>query len=858
MSRTASGTRWTWRVVHGALWVALWVVVLSFPEETAADGLDPSWRAIFAHDWLVGAEFGVDTIFTYGPLTTFVEPQAGYVPELFVTRVVSELLVKALAVVGLALLAGRLRRGPFRLLLQLLLLAMAPLLKDALLLLLLVSWPLAVLDGRRVPIALVLLLLALLGFVKFTFLVLAVPCAGALVLAPWCRGDRQRAAGVAIAYAAWVVVAWVLVAGQPLGNLATWFRNSLAIATGYNAASALDGDPRLLADAVTTLAALGVAIALRLVPRDATARLGALVAASALFLTWKAGFVRQDHGHTLMFFPVAAVLGAHLAANAWRGTARTSRVAAGLALLAVVTASVGTFRAGTLMGYDGRTFRPVWLSVMNRNLFALTDPGAFRAAREAERARLVEEHALPRTAAVVGDEPVDLVAHEQGVLYLNGFTVRHRPAIQGYVVTEPHLQGLNGRFLAGPDGPRHVLYELQPTGRFFPTVQDSQAVLALLHRFRPVLSERGRLLLSKRGDVPESLGASVPDGAGDPATGEGGDGSRGAPPAAPSVDDRFAPWSVRDRRSLHASLGAWIDLGADDAGATLAALDLRPSLAGRLRALLFRPAGLGLEVRLADGQLRRHRISAPIVRAPFLLDPYVETTFDVLRLYAGEATHRVAAIRVTADEPGAWDPVFDVHLATAVDLVPGAPLALPTALVSDALAALFPRFDAGPGRLVEARRVRNDVRPEGELLAIAPAALVLELPAGRHRMRGTFQARRDTWSEGGATDGMVFGVRVVGPATDGGPSTDDDASTGGVRATASDDDGVTHATTPRVVWERLVRPVQVEADRAPLPLDVLLELDAPVRVEVFTDPGPAGHAGWDRGCWSDLRVEPSP
>lgn len=799
--------------MHGGLWALLWLLLLSFPEEAAADGLDPSWRAILAHDWLDGAAFGLESVFTYGPLTYFIAPQAGYVPELFWERVTVELLAKLAVLAGLVMLVSRLRSGPVRLLAQLLLLAMAPLLKDSVYLITLIALPIAVLEGRRVPATLVLAALALMSLVKFTFLVLAVPCVLAMALQAALRGERGRGLATALGFPVLFVLAWTLVAGQPLGNLFTYLRHSLAVATGYNASSALPGDATLLVYAVVTLSLIGIALLLRAWPRDVPARLVTLVAAAGLFLTWKAGFVRQDDGHTLMFFPVATILGMHLigrvrvpgAESDGERPARGVRVIVIMLLAtgAIVVSSLGAFRAGALLGYTPAAMRPVLVSVARRNADALLDMEGFRADRQTIYEELQRQFALPAIAARVGDAPVDLISHEQGVLYLNGFHVRHRPAIQGYIVADAVLQDLNGRFLASDDGPRFVLYKHQPTGRLFPTVQDSQALIVLLERFRPVLFERGYLLLEKRDDAP------------------------------PAREDAV----VR----LDVSLGDWVELETPAGFMTRASFDIRPSLTGRLRALLFRPAPLELEVRLAGGQLRSYRIAPPIAELPFLLSPLPQNTLDALHLWDGGPVAVVEALRIRTSHPGCWAHDIGVELLTGTSLVPGAPLTLSPELESAALASQFAEIDPGPGRLVAADRVRVETRPVGDVFAAAPSLIALELPAGTYRLHALFQVRADAYdgsgdpSGGGKTsDGMAFGVRIVNTSA---------VKSGGVAPPAD------------VLFERFLDPAAVPADRERILLDVPLQLAEPSRVELFTDPGPAGNGSLDRAYWSDIRVD---
>ena len=710
-----------WTVALVPFWAVLWLLLLNMPEEAAGAGLDPAWRALVAHDWLGGVRAGVEAVFTYGPLAYFVEPQAGYVAELFTARLVVELLIKALVAYVLFALGAAL--APWqRLLYVLVLIALAPLLKDAVFLLMLCGLPLAVLSGRRVPVPLVLCMLALFSLVKFTFLVLAVPGVLAVAIAAGRRDGVGVGVASALAFPVLIALAWVTLARQSLGDLPAFLVHGHQVAVGYNLTMSLAGDPAILGRALLVLALLGPALLLAALPNDLLRRLGVMVVASALFLSWKAAFVRQDPGHTLMFFPVAVVLGVFLLGME-RGVAASARrrVQSALCVAGIGAALIGSMESGADLGYRPAAMRPVLTHIARLNLSGITSPGALRAEREQGLAVLEQELALPRSVALIGDGTTDLIAHEQGILYLNDLNVRHRPVFQGYTSYTPMLQELNGRFYADVDGPDFVFFKLQPTGGYVPTLQDSQALRVLLSHFEPALAEGGYILLRRRVDPPPVVGGST--------------------------------------ERVQLELGAWHELEDVDDEPVFASITLQPSLQGRLRTLLFRPSRLSIELRLDDGRQRSFNIAPGIAEAPFLLSPLPLSTLDFLSLYVGGDVPRVEALRISADEPGDYEARIDMELSVGAEPVPGAPLPLPPRLLEHALSAAFPLVDPGAGRLVSVANARHDVVPEGPATYVTGnSRLTLELPAGRHRLTARFAMRADSYKDSARTDGMAFSV----------------------------------------------------------------------------------------------------
>jgi hypothetical protein len=212
--------------------------------------------------------------------------------------------------------------------------------------------------------------------------------------------------------------------------------------------------------------------------------------------------------------------------------------------------------------------------------------------------------------------------------------------------------------------------------------------------------------------------------------------------------DEAAP-AVQPQPAATFALGAWEPLPDPDADVRIARLDVRPSLLGRLASLALRGPTLALELRLADGRLGRFRVAPGLVGSPFVLDPLVTDTADLLRLYDGAPLPRVVALRVAAEQPWAWQEEATLALVSRDDLPPPAARTVDAALRADARATtLAAALAPGPGArvvaddLVEARRFRGRdalLLPRGGRLALAldarPRTLTLRcglLPRDEH------------------------------------------------------------------------------------------------------------------------------
>lgn len=704
---------------------AMTVLLARLPRSGDPTDLDHAWQGLLQHDWRHGARHGVESVFTYGPLGFLFAP-ATFTAEDLGTRTLLALAVAL--VVALSLLAPwrwlptRGARATYLLTLLLL----APYLEGSAVFVALAALGIAAARalgddaaalGATRPVRSLLAFTAVAaaaGMAKFTWFALAV---GILtVLTATAAARRRPAFALLLPLAATVAFGglWLAV-GQRLADLPTWLHASIEIAAGYNDGMASDRDAgerevalALLAAALVLAAAL-FAVARREGRRPLPMLAAIAVALGALFATWKAGFVRHDESHTVMYFGFVAVLPLLLVAAVG---ARALPTVLRTALVATTLTAAWQLVAATDRIAGVRPFADALQRTAD-----LLRPTAFAARIERELAAVRATPPLPRLRARVGDAAIDLLGHQQGLLFASGFTVRHRPVFQGYSAYTPWLQQQNGAFFRGANAPPFVLAAVQSLGGRLPMTEDSDAWRALLAGYRPVATERGVLLLARRDDV-----------AGDP------------PPR---------------RVAMRAQFGAWIELPPSSDHRDLA-LELTPTWIGRAFALLYRSPRLALDVRLRDGSERTFPVSSLLVRAPFPLDPLVRDARDFVAAMAGTSALRVTAFRLRAPAAAAlltddFEVQIEAHAPPRAD--PSGDLAA----VATALA--FPGFE-WPPFAADGEGIRPVGKGEDGVLAPPPSTLRCRWPGGAHRLVVRFELLAGSWTGAARTDGAVFRVEV--------------------------------------------------------------------------------------------------
>ncbi len=618
----AAWPRLAGRGLLGLLWLALVLCFHSPVREAVSAALDPSNYASYAYFTAHGFQFGSEVVPMAGPYG-FVLYGWIYSGDLFWVRTVCELLLNAALAtlslwfflqnrrswLGWAWLAAHVAFTPFH---EDLLLEWTLLLAG----LYLVQTPPRA--GWQPAVWLATALLAFLSLVKGTQLLLGgatlgVVLAGHASLRRWTHAGRL--AGV---YAGALLLWWLLARQNPL-HLPAYITDMLELARGYNAAMGLEETAsvfnRGVLVSVALLAALGWALWCR--RKDYPAVAGLLLVAGHAFTQWKHGFVRAD-GHAFIYFHFAIVAALAVQVIAWpwaeRRSGRAAMITGLVLLLAVLGASSLRPRESMLPDLAGAG--PRLRGRVTANFAQLRALPAARTAFERQLAENRALYAMPLTRRAVGAGRVDHFGFEHARLTLNGLDYRPRPMGGGpFNVYTPALMQLNRDFLRDPARrPEFYVTRLETIDERLLAQDDGLAFVDLFSLYEPVLMEQNHLLLRARpGAVPPV--------------------SRSVSRATFQIGDTVPVPAVNPGELL------------------LARFVVRPSLAGRLRNLLYKAPRLRLALHGPGiSEPNSYRLVPVMAASPFLLGPVVENTRDLLELYGGQAARWPRSLRVsTAD-----------------------------------------------------------------------------------------------------------------------------------------------------------------------------------------------------------------
>jgi hypothetical protein len=708
-------------VVLIAFAILAFLLILAFGAPTVALGLDPSWTEVLAWGFLHRLQWGRDLVFTYGPLG-FMQPYSSYVRGIFPWFATGQIVLPATFALTAVLLLRRCTLGQFLLFALAYICWCSDLAGD-------ITWALTMLYGttclidRRantsraafyglaVVLAPVFAVVALSKFSLFPLWALCVMAAAGNCLLE----RRMKRAGACLAIFVGALLAVWCACGQELANLPLFLLRSVQLAGGYGHAMGNRAPfhheilALLLCGALLATCAVGAWRARS--ERGSVIVAGLVAASTALF--WLACLTRGDHWP--WFYPSIALL--PFALIACTGLAR-DEIVRRAALAITVVATLVAF----IVIPPGLIPRELVSRPQNavRNLMHLDD---LQRQRDADWAALARKSDMAKMRARIGNNRVDMVTWEQGLLLINGFNYAPRPVFQSYAAITPTLARLNASYFLGPAAPEFVMFKLDFIDARVPMSEDGLALIALLERYRPVLSERGFLLLQL-------------------------DAAQQAP--QPLLADDSA-WTA-------ARLGADIKF---DKGTTPTAgffrIDLSPF--GRLYTLLFREPVLNLVVKTAKGEIR-HRLVRATAASGFLVNPPVETNNDWVRRYFSMALPEVVSLRIEPESK--WDRlVFNEDIS--LSFKPLELLHADPATVSRQIGGLllYPGFDLMPTGGGDFRTIVED--GEESVFLHAPAKMTFQPTPGRYNLSAIYGVQgiavRDPGCVKAGADGI--GVSIV-------------------------------------------------------------------------------------------------
>ncbi|MGA3324012.1 MAG: hypothetical protein ABSF45_06030 [Terriglobia bacterium] len=686
--------------------------------------LDPSWHAALEYAAAHHLQFGTQIVFTFGPLG-FLSTRTS-LGHLLGARIAFAFFWSALVALTATALAKRLAGWVrYAFLAWLVVFTLSSGLDQTAFFVMAYGTLLLLVDNpkQRWQVPLVVFAFIVLSLIKASFLTAALGSL-AVVFVCWIRQRKTlKAIMLALAVPAGFIACWMALEQSP-SHLAPWFRDALELASGYSGAMNLVPKTSVLCAALAALALfVGALIATIVRTRGGLLTWGVLITlAQYVFLAWKEGFTRSGDWHTfvfLWFLPLGLAFcflgelsNAHKASHRW-GLQVT--FAASMALcLAAANFQIPGFAWQQVSDWPRRV-------TQNAEMIFATLRGRsdelYADCRDAKSDRML---LLDRAKDVIGNDSVDVMNYLLLAAVVNEMNYQPRPVIQGFVAYTPALQSLNEEYFRSAGRPHYVLLCQQATDGRFPTLEDSAALNYVLNNYVPVARGGHFLVLQQR--TTEDLA-----------------------------------FQLVKEESLH--FGEKLDLRPWAQGPLFMSVVIAPSLLGRAATFLYQQHPLYM--RLASGQAEeRYRIVPSMAELPFLVNPLLDSNYDVLNLYASHPGKESESLTFERPRHGSFE--FQDHLtvrlyAASAFLRAARGISVPRMLADVQGRVFWPE----PKSVESAARARVMIfHGTPALMVRAPSTIMVEIPENASSFSGYFGIPEEADTGDGTTQGVEISIAV--------------------------------------------------------------------------------------------------
>jgi hypothetical protein len=338
-----------------------------------------------------------------------------------------------------------------------------------------------------------------------------------------------------------------------------------------------------------------------------------------LFVAFKAGFTRHD-GHALMGADALIIAALLIAATFPSRLVLIICAFTSLFFLAIEHHYQPNIWS-SISGKAVKTYWQPWQALQDYSKYHQQTLAQFNSSLTT----LSSDKPLPKL-----DGTSDIFPFDQTYLIASGNNWNPRPVFQSYHAYTKKLADLNLAFLGSPNAPDSLFFRIESIDERLPSGDDGTSWPVLLTRYQPSHFSGPYLILQKK---------SIP--------------------AHSTIE------TLITRKQY--PVNTWVDIPGNQK-MLYASIDLKPSLIGRIKNLLYQASPLGIAVQLEDGTKKQFRLVPGIASNRFLLSPFIENAVEFNELYQdpdlGALKHkRVTAISVWAEgNPRDWENSFELSL----------------------------------------------------------------------------------------------------------------------------------------------------------------------------------------------------
>ena len=573
--------------------------------------LDPSYQAVLEYAKAHNFQFGVDIIFTYGPLG-FLNTTAsqGLFP---VQRILFALAWSGIVALSVTRLSHQIPGAmKYVFLAWFLIYSNIGLLEQHAYLVMAYGCMILMSDvqKRKVAATIFLIVLALLSLIKFTFFMAATT---SVILCSLVQiGNRNFKTSFAITtfFGTTLIIIW-LAANQQLVNFFPWIRGSLEIVGGYTEAMTIfpKASVFILSAAAGAMFLISLCVTMQSI-RLSFSSYGIIVATLVyVFLSWKHGFVRADE-HTMVFIfflplSFSIILTEQIQKNMQRKQQRY------LAILFIGVVYLCNLAAdfqdpGTML--TKLIYWPQNMIEKSRGILNAVS-GNFEncfEARQINQKKKLRTPDLTIARSLIGKASVDVFGYTQWAALANNLNYLPRPIIQGYSVYTPYLQNLNLSYYQSENRPKYILFRIESIDVRYPTLDDATILPFILSNYKLIGEDGGFLILQE----------------------------------SPNISSNIRLKLVSEQTI---TFGETLDISALKNNMVIIQVKVKPTIIGKITKFLFQSPIITMDV-MNNGVIRSSRFIPAMAERGFVLSPIMYTNNDAKKYFMDTTNEYVESI----------------------------------------------------------------------------------------------------------------------------------------------------------------------------------------------------------------------
>lgn len=473
-----------------------------------------------------------------------------------------------------------------------------------------------------------LVAMGMLPLIKGTFLI----SAGIYIflsVAMFLSIGRKWEAGLLIIIPGFALIAFWMLAAQPINALKEYFSSIVPIISGYTVAMSLTGPLKDIILFVLTGALMVTVIAFEKPTQIKNLFFLSILTMAHLFLGFKAGFVRHDQGHLNL------AVGTLLLTGLLLPFVSISRIRKLIIFVTVIFAWVmltpnlpslpRSIQARYQVAWNG-----FWMRIASPNQLAMKYTQSLSIIQNE-----VNIPPLPGT--------VDIYSYRQVFLLTSDNTWLPRPVFQSYAAYSPDLMQINASHLMGNQAPDNLLFRVETIDGRLPSLDDGMSWPIIISRYsvRSIIDD-SYILLQKRNDSA-----------------------------------RNALFQKDVVYSANHEFGEVVEI-LNLPNPLMAEITIEPTFFGKLSSLIYKMPEVRINLMLENGEKRDYRLIPSMTKTPFFISPLVETNDDFVLLSTNDAylasLSKVKNIQIDdSKQPSkiaqrwfewAWQPTYHITLST--------------------------------------------------------------------------------------------------------------------------------------------------------------------------------------------------